>query len=343
MWLTGTGCSFSSQSLAVFSDVTRTPSARSGHPSCPERFDRTAPEDIDPLCPDAAPAGVGPRRCGAGLAGNDCSHPEPRARRSDGFGRRVNRGEQAKAAGSRWNDLRMAEVVEGLRGVPRKDLVLAFTEVQACALVPEIRLHLATDTMALWERLESAIGRGELAPPFWATAWAGGLALARHLLDRPEIVHGRDVVDIASGSGLVAIAAALAGARSVTAYDVDELAVAAAAMNAGLNEVEISTEVRDVREVAAARGSLVTAGDVFYAVEIADAMGEALRRLVARGVEVLIGDPHRPLLPAEGLEPVADYQVAVDVAVEAVEVKAAMVARLRPETTPIGTARPLRR
>lgn len=113
--------------------------------------------------------------------------------------------------------------------------LLAFTEVQTHPFVPELRLRLASDAFGLWEEAEEAMGRGDLAPPFWASVWPGGLALARYLLQHPEIVIGRTVIDVATGSGVVAIAAALAGARSVAAYDTDELAVHAAQMNACLN------------------------------------------------------------------------------------------------------------
>jgi len=205
------------------------------------------------------------------------------------------------------------------------------TEVRRCPLVPEIQLHLAPDTMALWERLEPQIESGALPPPFWATAWAGGLALARHVLDHPELVAGREVVDVGSGSGLVAIAAALAGAARVRAYDVDPVATAAVARNAQLNRVEVAAEVRDVRQLDAAAGTVVTAGDVFYSADIAAAMAPALSSVARAGALVLVGDPERPLLPTGLLVPLARYDVAVDPAVEAADTKSTLVALVAAE------------
>ena len=205
--------------------------------------------------------------------------------------------------------------------------VLAFTEVQTHPFVPELRLRLASDTMGLWEETEEAMGRGELAPPFWASVWPGGLALARYLLQHPEMVLGRTVIDVATGSGVVAIAAALAGARSVVAYDTDELAVHAAQMNAGLNRVQVAVHKADVRRVSAPSGSLVTAGDVFYDRDISTAMLEGLTALAGAGSEVLIGDPYRSFLPEDRLDPLADFDIGVDVAMESASVMTTVVAR----------------
>ncbi|MGH8979872.1 MAG: class I SAM-dependent methyltransferase [Acidimicrobiales bacterium] len=173
-----------------------------------------------------------------------------------------------------------------------------------------------------------ASGRGEVAPPFWATAWPGGLALARYLLDHPEIVRGRDVIDVATGSGVVAIAAALAGARSVAAYDTDGIAVDAAQNNASLNQVRVACVRADVREVAAPTGALVTAGDVFYDRHISTAMLEGLTALAEAGAEVLVGDPYRSYLPQDRLEPVANYDVSVEMFLESDPIKPTLVARL---------------
>lgn len=206
--------------------------------------------------------------------------------------------------------------------------VLAFTAVQAHPFVPELRLRLARDTMGLWEGAEEAMGRGQLAPPFWATVWPGGLALARYLLQRPETVLGRTVIDVATGSGVVAIAAALAGAGAVVACDTDDLAVGAVRTNASLNGVRVSAFQGDVRSVSASSGALVTAGDVFYDRDISTAMMEGLAGLAEAGAEVLVGDPYRSFLPLDRLEPLAEYQIGVDVAVESEPVKATLVARL---------------
>lgn len=206
--------------------------------------------------------------------------------------------------------------------------VLTCTEVQTHPFVPELRLRLAHDTMALWEAAEEAMGGGQLAPPFWASVWPGGLALARYLLEHPEMVLGRTVVDVATGSGVVAIAAALAGARSVVAYDTDELAVHAAQTNARLNGIQITVHRADVRSVAASGRALVTAGDVFYDRDISTAMLDGLTALAEAGSEVLVGDPYRSFLPEARLEPLATFDIGVDTAVENEAVKATLVGRL---------------
>ncbi|HVX20285.1 MAG TPA: 50S ribosomal protein L11 methyltransferase [Acidimicrobiales bacterium] len=206
--------------------------------------------------------------------------------------------------------------------------LLASTEVQTHPFVPELSLHLAHDAFGLWEETAEAMGRGELAPPFWASVWPGGLALARYLLEHPKIVLGRTVIDVATGSGVVAIAAALAGARSVSAYDTDELAVHAAQMNACLNRVSVTVSNTDVRAVSAPGGALVTAGDVFYDRRIATAMLEGLTALARGGAEILIGDPYRLFLPQDRLEPLANFDIGVDMFLESDPVKATLVARL---------------
>ena len=205
---------------------------------------------------------------------------------------------------------------------------LAFTEVQTHPFVPEVRLRLASDSFALWEEVGEAMGRGELAPPFWASAWPGGLALARYLLQHPEIVLGRTVIDVATGSGVVAIAAALAGARPVTAYDIDERAVQAARTNARLNRVRITVSRGDVRTISAPSGALVTAGDVFYDRLTSAAMLEGLTALADAGAEVLVGDPYRSYLPQDRLEPLANFDIGVEMHLESDPVKATVVARL---------------
>src|SRR5579864_5332495 len=142
--------------------------------------------------------------------------------------------------------------------------VLDNTEVKAPPLVPEIRLRLATEVTPLWQATEESLSRGPVPPPFWAFAWAGGQALARYLLDHPETVAGREVLDIGSGSGIVAIAAAMAGARRVTAAEIDPFAHAAIALNAPLNGVSITIETRDILDRGPAGWRVALAGDVCY-------------------------------------------------------------------------------
>lgn len=217
-----------------------------------------------------------------------------------------------------------------MRRVSAAEFVLAHTRTRPAPFVPEVRLHLSDDSLELWEATQLAVERGDVPPPFWAFVWAGGQALARHVLDHDDLVRGRDVVDIATGSGLVAIAAARAGARSVTAYDVDEYAVAATRLNTKLNGVTLEARVADVRDVVVGPRTLVTVGDVFYDEKIAAVMLPALRNLVAAGAEVLVGDPHRAYLPREHLDPVATYDVDVETDIEDSPVKTTLVARVLP-------------
>jgi predicted nicotinamide N-methyase len=176
--------------------------------------------------------------------------------------------------------------------------------------VPEMRLHLANDAVVLRARLEALVGHG-LPPPFWAEAWAGGQAVARFVLDNPEVVAGRRVLDVASGSGVVAIAAALAGAAAVTANDIDPYALAAIALNAGANGVAVDVRAGDVLAGDGDDAEVVLAGDVFYSREMAGRMLPFLERAAARGASVLVGDPGRGHLPHDRLQVVAGYPVTL--------------------------------
>ena len=174
--------------------------------------------------------------------------------------------------------------------------------------VPEVRLHLANDAVVLRARLEAQAGRG-LPPPFWADAWAGGQAVARYILDNPALVAGRRVLDVASGSGVVAIAAALAGAASVTANDIDPYAVAAIGLNARTNGVAIDVRAGDLLDGDGGDAEVVLVGDLFYSQEIAERVLPFLERVTARGADVLVGDPGRVHLPLDRLEIVCGYPV----------------------------------
>ncbi|GIH17415.1 class I SAM-dependent methyltransferase [Rugosimonospora africana] len=173
-------------------------------------------------------------------------------------------------------------------------------------LVPEVRLHLAEDAIVWWARMEAETG-GAMAAPFWATAWPGGQALARYVLDHPRTVAGRRVLDLASGSGLVAIAAGLAGAASVTANDIDPYALAAIGLNARANDVTVLVSPGDLLDGDGDPADVVLAGDVFYSRAIAERIWPFLRRAAARGALVLVGDPGREHLPGEHLTTVASY------------------------------------
>jgi predicted nicotinamide N-methyase len=183
------------------------------------------------------------------------------------------------------------------------------TAVSAPPLVPEIGLYLATEITPIWQATEETLAQRALPPPFWAFAWVGGQALARYLLDNPAEVAGRFVLDFGAGSGLVAIAAAKAGAASVLAAEIDDFAAAAIAANATLNDVAIDVGTTDLLDTLDPRWDVVTAGDVCYERPMADRVTGWLRRLAARGTLVLLGDPGRAYLPSEGLVERARYLV----------------------------------
>jgi predicted nicotinamide N-methyase len=206
--------------------------------------------------------------------------------------------------------------------------IVANTRLVAPPFVPEIQLRLADDALELWRRLEAALG--ERPPlPYWGFAWAGGLALARHLLDHPDLVRGRRVLDLASGSGLVAIAAAKAGAAAVTAADVDRWAVEAIALNAEANGEAVATVLGDALGGDGAGADIVLAGDVFYEQPLAERVMSFLERVRARRAEVseriLVAEPERDYLPAwfprPRFRPVASYDVPVGRAIEDEDVK----------------------
>jgi predicted nicotinamide N-methyase len=183
------------------------------------------------------------------------------------------------------------------------------TTITASPLVPEIRLHLATEITPIWQATEEVLARSALPPPFWAFAWAGGQALARYLLDHPEVVAGRSVLDFGAGSGLVAIAAARAGAACVLAAEIDHFAAAAIAANAALNGVTIAVTTANALDTADPGCEVVTAGDVCYERPMAERVTAWLRDLARRGGLVLLGDPGRAYLPSHGLHERARYLV----------------------------------
>jgi predicted nicotinamide N-methyase len=186
------------------------------------------------------------------------------------------------------------------------------TRLGPVPLVPEIRLYQAGDPISLWQRTEAAVGQTGLDPPFWAFAWAGGQALARYLLDHPETARGRRVIDMASGSGLVAIAAAKAGAAAVTAYDIDPLAAEAIRVNSAANGVTIQAvcaDVLDRDDIPAPGADLVLVADAFYERDLAAQVMRFAELARARGAAVLAGDFGRAYLPRARLRPLASYDV----------------------------------
>jgi predicted nicotinamide N-methyase len=202
------------------------------------------------------------------------------------------------------------------------------TRLMAPPLVPEVRLHLAHEALPLWEKTEEELQQIGLPVPFWAFAWAGGQALARYILDNPQLCAGRHVLDFASGSGLVAIAAAKAGAARVTACDIDLFAEAAIGLNATENSVAPDCVCRDL--IGEDDGwPVVLAGDIFYEEPLAGRLLTWFRQLTARGALVLIGDPGRTYLPKDQLSECALYNVPVTRALEDQEIKKTRVWQLK--------------
>ncbi|GLW27728.1 50S ribosomal protein L11 methyltransferase [Actinoplanes regularis] len=174
--------------------------------------------------------------------------------------------------------------------------------------LPELWLHLADDAIVLQARLEAQIGPG--FTPFWTNAWVGGQALTRFVLDHPHLVSGRRVLDVASGCGVVGIAAAKAGAAVVTANDIDPYALAATAMNADVNGVTLRTAEGDLLDGSGGDAEVVLVGDAFYDSDLAERMHAFLRRAAARGARILVGDPNRGHLPDRWLVTLARYRIS---------------------------------
>lgn len=189
------------------------------------------------------------------------------------------------------------------------------TTIARPALVPEIALHLATEITPIWQATETWLAERNIEPPFWAFAWPGGLATARLLLDEPARVAGKRVLDFAAGCGIAAIAAAMVGAASVEAAEIDRLALAAVRVNAALNGVAIATPEGDIVG-ASCRWDVILAGDVCYEAPMTAHILPWLRAMAASGAEVLLADPGRAYLPREGLEPVVTHAIATTLELE---------------------------
>lgn len=209
------------------------------------------------------------------------------------------------------------------------EFVRANTQLVSPPLVPEIKLHLATEVLPLWRLTEEELELQGVPPPYWAFAWAGGQALARYLIDTPELVRGRAVLDFGAGSGLVAIAAMRAGATTALAADIDAFATAATELNAGANGVAAQTTTDDLIGGAIAWDVLLV-GDMCYERPLAERLIAWLKRAVAEGKTVLIGDPGRSYFPKEGLEKLVGYGVAVSRDLEDREIRDTGVYRLLP-------------
>jgi predicted nicotinamide N-methyase len=202
------------------------------------------------------------------------------------------------------------------------------TRLLAVPLVPEIRLHLAAESLAIWRQTEEELGRMNVPPPWWAFAWAGGQALARYLLDNPAAAAGRSVLDLGAGSGLGGIAAMKAGAARVLAADTDRFALAAIRLNAAANDVAIETAGEDLLAIAPAGFDLVLVGDLFYERALAKRVLAFIEAAHAQGSAVLVGDPRRSYFPKERFAAVAEYSVPVTRDLEDMEIKHTCVWRL---------------
>ena len=211
----------------------------------------------------------------------------------------------------------------------RRALVARTTRLQALLDVPSIRLHLAAEAEPVSRATAAALEIDEAPLPYWAFAWSGGLAIARYLSDHPEAVAGRSVLDLATGSGLCAIAALQAGAATATGVDIDPFAEAAVDLNAKANGVRVGYIGRDLLDEEPPDAEVVLAGDTSYEGPFAERVGPWLRLAAARGARVLIGDPGRRYLPAVGLEELAACEVHTTTAFEDRDVVTARVFTLR--------------
>ena len=204
----------------------------------------------------------------------------------------------------------------------RRAFIAANTTLERPPHTPELRLHLASEITPIWKLTEEALAEIGLPPPFWAFAWAGGQALARYVLDHPQTVAGRRVLDFAAGSGIVAVAAARAGAARVLAADIDAFCEAAVGLNAEANAVDVAFTAEDMLDLPPpAWAEVILAGDICYEKPLAEAVMGWLAAARAAGATVLIGDPGRSYFPREGLTKLAEYQVQTTRELEDFEVK----------------------
>ncbi|MDA8237759.1 MAG: 50S ribosomal protein L11 methyltransferase [Chloroflexi bacterium] len=207
--------------------------------------------------------------------------------------------------------------------------VLRHTRLRPVPGLEEVRLHLADEVLALWRAAQVETGDPDAPLPYWAFAWGGGLAIGRWLREHAEAVGGRRVLDLGSGSGLCAIAAARAGAAGVTAVDIDPFAVAAIALNARANACRVAVIGRDLLDEEPPDVDVVLAGDCWYDARLAGRVLPWLRRARARGSEVLVGDPGRRHLPTGGLVELAAYAVRTTTELEDLDLKTGRVFALR--------------
>jgi predicted nicotinamide N-methyase len=208
--------------------------------------------------------------------------------------------------------------------------VLRHTRLRPVPGLEEVRLHLADEPLVLWRAVQLETSDPDAALPYWAFAWAGGLAIGRYLREHPEAVAGRRVFDLASGSGLCAIAALQAGATTAIGADIDAIAVAAIAINARANLKRVTVVRRDVLDDEPPEVDVILAGDCWYEDSLAGRVMPWLHRAHARGIDILVGDPGRRYLPTNELLELAAYDVRSTADLEDLDRSRARVYALRP-------------
>jgi predicted nicotinamide N-methyase len=189
--------------------------------------------------------------------------------------------------------------------------IRANTKLLAPPLVPEIVLHLAEESLPIWQKTEEELGEMNVPPPYWAFAWAGGQALARYILDNPSLVRGRRVLDLGTGSGLQAIAAKKAGADLVLAADIDAVALVATTLNAAANGVSVELTVEDLLTAAPTSFDVVLVGDLYYERQLAERVTRYIDLAVEGGSLILVGDPQRNYFPRTKFHKADEYRVPV--------------------------------
>ena len=218
------------------------------------------------------------------------------------------------------------------------EFIRSNTTLMPVPLVPEIRLHLAEESLPIWQKTEEELGVMNVPPPYWAFAWAGGQALARYLLDHPAVVAGRRVIDLGSGSGLTAIAARKAGAAHVLATDIEAYALAAIGLNGAANGMTVEVSRQDPLAAPAGAFDVVLAGDMFYERPLAERVLAFLDAAAKSGAHVLVGDPGRNYFPKDRFRQVAAYSVPVTRELEDAEIKRTAVWELVPLSPRIADA-----
>jgi predicted nicotinamide N-methyase len=214
----------------------------------------------------------------------------------------------------------------------RRAFVLRHTRLRPVPGVEEIRLHLAAEVLPLWHAVQIETGDPDAALPYWAFAWAGGLAIARYLREHPKTVAGRRVFDMAAGSGLCAVAALRAGASDATSADIDAFAIAAVELNARANGCRVGVVRRDVLDEEPPEVDVILAADCWYDARLAQRVLPWLQRANERGIGVLIGDPGRRYLPTDELLELAAYDVRTTTELEDLALKKGRVYALRSST-----------